>query len=79
MTKWPKTKALQKEAQEALDAIALTAPGESLAQWAKDEHQAQSQRWHEPDLMGIYDIKVNKGKLLLENRCRRLWKCYEQG
>lgn len=65
MTKWTKAKALQKEAQESLDAIASTAPPESLAQWAKDEHQAQSQRWHEPDLMQIYDIKVNKGKRLL--------------
>lgn len=61
VSKWPKAKALLSEAQEALDAIASTAPPESLSQWAKDEHQAQSRRWDDPDVMQIYDIKVNKG------------------
>lgn len=69
MTKWTKTKALEKEAQEALDAIASTAPPQSLAQWAEDKHQAQSQCWVEPDVMNIFDIKVNKGIHLPSEPC----------
>lgn len=61
IAKWTKTKTLETEAQEALDAITSTAPPESVAQWAKDEHHAQSDRWDDPDVMEIFDIKVNKG------------------
>lgn len=62
VSKWPKAKALLSEAQEALDAIVPTAPPDSLSQWVKDGHQAQSKRWDNPDVMQIFDIKVNKGK-----------------
>ncbi|KAF7970570.1 hypothetical protein HWV62_23675 [Athelia sp. TMB] len=34
----------------------------SQGTWARDEQEAQNNRWHEPDAMRIYDIKINKGK-----------------
>lgn len=60
-TKLPKTRNLETEAQEALDAITSTAPEESLERWARDEREAQLNRWHEPKAMEIYDIKIKKG------------------
>lgn len=61
-TKFPKAQAFEAEAQDALDAITSTAPPESLDRWARDEQEAQRNRWHDSDVMRIYDIKINKGK-----------------